>query len=242
PEAQENEHPVHRVRFAKPFAAGKFEVTLGEFREAAALGPKGEGCSVWTWEGHRRAPDRTFANPGIRQDGRHPVVCVTWERAKAFTEWLSLKTGHTYRLLSEAEWEYAARAGSQDRYFFGEDRDRLCRFGNGADRTAAFSWGNPFCSDGVGAQTAEVGSYGPNGFGLHDTIGNVWEWVEDCWHPTYDGAPDDGKAWIEPECKKRAMRGGSWDNAAKDMRSATRGSEDPDGRDNIGFRVARTIE
>jgi formylglycine-generating enzyme required for sulfatase activity len=159
-----------------------------------------------------------------------------------FPNWLTAKTRKKYRLLSEAEWEYAARAGSTTRYFFGDDEGKLCEYGNGADQTSAFLWGNHLCSDGVGVQTAEVGKYRPNAFGLNDTIGNASEWVQDCWHPNYDGAPTDGSAWKGGDCSQRVTRGGTWDAGAGDLRSASRSAANMQGRDNIGFRVAREME
>ena len=153
---------------------------------------------------------------------------MTWDDAKAYTEWLSTKTGQHYRLLSEAEWEYVARAGTTTAYHFGE--------------TISPSQAN-YDKDKRG--TVEVGSYPANAFGLHDVHGNVQEWVEDCWHNDYNGAPSDGSAWTincNDYDELRVLRGGSWGDDPRDLRSAGRGWSIAGGRyDNGGFRIARTL-
>ena len=237
------ERPQRTVKIEKAFAVGKFEVTVGEFRsfsKSAAQTIK-QGCWVWTMNGHRWDPERSFRNPGMAQGERHPAICVHWSDANAFADWLSKTTGHAYRLLSESEWEYAARAGTTTQYFFGDDLKLLCQYANGADQAAGFVWGNPTCSDGVGAQTAEVGRYRPNQFGLHDVLGNVAEWVGDCWLTSHSAVPSDGRPWSGLGCENRVTKGGAWDNGPKDLRSATRGGNAPEGRDTVGFRVARPL-
>lgn len=240
-----SESPQHRVQIAKAFAVGKYEVTVKEYEEfvtsTGGVADRG-GCEVWTAYGHRFESDRSYKTPSFSQLQTNPVVCVSWQAATTYTNWLTTKTAKKYRLLSEAEWEYAARAGSAAPYFFGDDEAKLCSYGNGADRTSAFLWGNHLCSDSVGVQTAAVGAYQPNAFGLYDMVGNVWEWVQDCMHPIYDIAPTDGSAWMTGDCKQLVVRGGSWDNAPKDLRSATRGAHPLQAKDNIGFRVAREID
>ena len=141
------------------------------------------------------------------------------------------KTGKSYRLLSEAEWEYVTRAGSTTPYWWGDDIGE-----NKANCDGCGSrWDN--------RQTAPVGSFPPNGFGLHDTAGNVWEWVEDCWNDSYEGAPEDGAAWTEGKCSSRVLRGGSWYINPRFLRSASRGGSDSGFRNyGIGFRVARTLD
>lgn len=245
PGRAEAEGPQRRVKIGRRLAIGKYEVTVAEYEafvRATGGVSDGGGCNVWTAYGHRFEKDRSYKSPSFSQGPRNPVVCITWQAATTFANWLTTVTRKKYRLLSEAEWEYAARAGSTTRYFFGDDESKLCEHGNGADRTSAFLWGNHLCSDGVGVQTAEVGKYRPNAFGLNDTIGNVSEWVQDCAHPNYDGAPTDGTAWMSGDCSHRVIRGGSWDNGAKDLRSVTRGAANMQGRDNIGFRVAREMK
>ena len=239
-----SEGPRHEVRIPRAFAVGKFEISVKQYEEfVAASGgvADGGGCAVWTAYGHRFEKDRSFRTPSFSQGPTNPVVCVSWQTALTYANWLTVRTGKPYRLLSEAEWEYAARANSKTRYHFGDDEAKLCEFGNGADRTSAFLWGNHLCSDNVGVQTAEVGRYRPNSFGVHDMIGNASEWVMDCSNPNYVDAPVDGTAWMSGDCQKRVIRGGSWDSGPKDLRSATRGAYPMQGKDNIGFRIARDI-
>ena len=157
---------------------------------------------------------------------------MSWKDAREYVDWLSERTGRAYRLLSESEWEYAARAESDSAYYWGaeagEGRANCGRCGG--------RWG--------GAQTAQAGSFPPNGFGLFDMSGNVWEWVEDCGHPDYTGAPPNGRAWLKPgDCRLRMLRGGAWDDAVARVRSAIRYWEFAETRrDVIGFRVARMLD
>ena len=152
------------------------------------------------------------------------MINVNWDDAKAYTAWLSRKTGHTYRLPSEAEWEYAARAGTTTRYHFGD--------------SISSSQANYYGGKG----TVPVGNYPSNAFGLHDVHGNVWEWVEDCWHESYAGAPSDTNVWKAGDCSRRVLRGGSWRDGPYYVRSASRRWLDIESRfDNFGFRIARTL-
>ena len=163
--------------------------------------------------------------------GTRPVINVTWDQAQQYVAWFSKMTGRHYRLLSEAEWEYAGRAGATTAYSWGEELGKNNANCNGCG------------SEWDGRQTAPVGSFAPNQFGLYDMQGNVWEWVEDCWHPNYEGAPEDGSAWITPgDCKDRVIRGGSWAGYSIGLRSALRFffSTDDHAYD-VGFRVARTL-
>ena len=208
------ESPVHRVTIAAPFAVGVYEVTFDEWDACVGAG----GCGGYRPEDEGRGR------------GRHPVSRVSWEDAQAYVDWLSRETSEDYRLLSEAEWEYAARAGTTTRYHWGDDigRNRAnCRRYPCGD-----SW----------EFTAPVGSFGVNGFGLHDVHGNVGEWVEDCRNESYVGAPSDGSAWLSGECARRVLRGGSWYFFSRSLRAASRvwgptGIRDDSG----GFRVARTL-
>ena len=189
-----DEGPAHRVTIAKPFAVGKYEVTFAEWDACVADG----GCG-----GHRPG-DKGWGR------GRRPAINVNWDDAKAYVRWLSDKTGKQYRLPSEAEWEYAARAGTTTRYSWGDEVGR-----NRANCDGCGSlWDNE--------QTAPAGSFRANVFGLHDVHGNVWEWVEDCWSGNYLGAPADGSAWESGDCSRRVLRGGSWFNirGASVLRSA----------------------
>ena len=234
--------PVHQVRIPAPFAVGKYEVTRGEFRQfVEATGhAMSQSCQIWTegrgsdQEGHH------WRKPGFPQTDRHPVVCVNWEDAQAYVHWLSLQSGKQYRLLSESEWEYAARAGSQTRYAWGDRIDQ--------NRANCGECGSRW--DG-GESAAAVGSFPPNAFGLYDMHGNVKEWVEDCktwgWDDdgtAYEGAPADGTAWVEVAClwRSRVTRGGGWASPDWKLTSGYRSSESEDHTDNaIGFRVARTL-
>jgi formylglycine-generating enzyme required for sulfatase activity len=201
------EQPPHRVKIARPFAVGKFEATFAEWEACVA----GGGCT-----GNRSPSDQGWGR------GRRPVISVSWDDAKEYVAWLSHKTGKGYRLLSDAEWEYAARAGTTTRYAFGD--------------TISESQASN------GSQTVEVGSFPANKFGLHDMHGNVWEWVEDNWHDSHQGAPNDGSVWPGGDVSLRAVRGGSWTNPIERLGSSSRIDERPDKRSNvIGFRVARTL-
>ena len=207
-----SEGPVHRVTIGEPFAVGVYEVTFAEWDGCVSDG----GCN-----GYR--PD-----DGGRGRGNRPVINVSWEDAKSYVGWLSRRTGKAYRLLSESEWEYVARAGTRTAY----------HFGSGISSGQANYGGN------YSTRTSPVGSYLSNGFGLHDVHGNVWEWVGDCWHEDYQGAPVDGSAWTSSgNCGDRVLRGGSWLNEPENVRSATRNWSATGNRfDRVGFRVARTLD
>jgi formylglycine-generating enzyme required for sulfatase activity len=174
------------------------------------------------------------------------VVCVNWDDAKAFAAWLSKKADKPYRLLSEAEREYATRGRTTTRYYFGNDETKLCQYGNGADRTARNKTkiaGGADCEDGY-AYTAPVGQFTANPFGLHDMHGNVYDWVEDCWHDSYKGAPTDGSAWITSctDASRRVLRGGAWSYNSQALRSANRSGVSAGNRFSVsGFRLARTL-
>ena len=240
------EGPVHEVHIVNPLAMGVHEVTRGEFSEFVAdTGHStGDSCSTYEngeWQSRR---GRTWRSPGFDQTDSHPVVCVSWSDAKAYVAWLSRRTGQAYRLPSEAEWEYAARAGTRTARHWGESDASQCQYANGRDQAFVRRYGDfdaISCNDGHAA-TAPVGSYKANGFGLHDVAGNVWEWVEDCWHESYEGAPAYGEAWETGSCQYRMRRGGSWHIEPRFLRSASRGtSESPVRGFWGGFRVARTI-
>ena len=237
------EEPVHRVTIGQPFAVGVYEVTVGEDgRFVGATGHAGgNSCSVWAGGsfGFEERSGRSWRNPGFRQTERAPVVCVNWADARAYVRWLSQQTGQSYRLLSEAEWEYVARAGTTTARYWGESASGQCEYANGADSSTNFDWIG--CSDGH-ARTAPVGSLRPNAFGLYDVLGNVWEWTQDCWNASYAGAPSDGRSWERGACSHRVQRGGSWSNGPENLRSATRFRNTADGRfDFLGFRIARSL-
>ena len=209
-----DEEPQHKVVFAKPFAVSKFEVTFDEWQACVAYGDCGPHVSDSGWG-----------------RGQRPVINISWNAAERFAAWLSRMTGKTYRLLAEAEWEYAARAGTTTAYSWGDEIGK----GNANCDGCGSRWDN--------RQTAPVGSFRANAFGLHDMHGNVWEWVQDCKHDNYNGAPADGSGWTAGgDCSRRVVRGGSWDHDPSDARSANRGWYLSDGRyDHLGIRVGRTL-
>ena len=205
-EGDDDERPQHKVTIARPFAVGSFAVTFDEWDAAY---------------GHRGVKHSPKDNGWGR--GRRPVINVSWRDAKVYVGWLSRETGKSYRLLSEAEWEYCCRAGTTTAYSFG---DTIYQ------KQAQF----------MQRKTVEVGSFPANAWGLHGMHGTVWEWCEDSWHPTYQGAPEDGSAWKGGETSFRVLRGGSWDEDPRFLRSALRGRDQPVVRDrDAGFRVARTL-
>ncbi len=200
------EAPQHLVRIAYPLAVGRYPVTFEEYD--AFCGETGHG-----------APD----DEGWGR-GRRPAVNVSWDDAEIYIAWLATQTRQPYRLLSEAEWEYACRAGTRTRYWWGDEITH-----------ANANWRN-------GDKTSEVGAYDPNPFELCDTHGNVWEWCEDRWHESDAGAPADGSAWLEGDRFRRLVRGGSWLTDPVGLRSAIRVAVDSvAGARNLGFRVARTL-
>ena len=244
----DNEGPVHGVTIPEAFAVGEYEVTREEYGAYVADTGRSSGgsCRVWTGSEWEARAGLSWRDPGYAQTGRDPVVCVSWEEAREYVGWLSRKTGKEYRLLSEAEWEYAARAGSVTRFSYGDDLkyERLCGYGNGADWTVKekySGWTVAPCRDGY-VNTAPVGRYKRNGFGLYDMHGNAWEWVQDCWNGSYRGALDDGRAWESGDCNRRVLRGGSWSNYPWALRSASRFWVNSGLRINyFGFRVGRTL-
>ena len=208
-----SEEPQHTVTIAKPFAISRYEQTFDEWDACVSYGGCPQGVST---SGFGR--------------GQRPVINVTWDDAQRYVVWLSRMTGKTYRLLSEAEYEYAARAGTQTAYPWGDDIGT-----NNADcGDCGSKWDN---------QTAPVGSFAPNKFDLFDMVTNVFAWTEDCYHSNYNGAPADGSAWIESRnCEERVARGGSWGGFSTNHRSAARVRFPPDYRSPyLGFRVARTL-
>ncbi len=241
-----NRSTPQRLVTVRSFSAGRYEVTRYQYQVfIEATGHRSDGCFVWNAGDYRMDPARNWRNPGYPQDERHPVSCVSWEDATAYVRWLSARTGKPYRLLSEAEWEYAARGGNAAPRFWGVDASQSCSYGNGADRRTlslvaeAGSWPSIQCDDGH-AHTAPVGSYRANSYGLHDMLGNVAEWTADCWNGNYQEAPADGRTWMAGDCFLRAVRGGAWDEGAASLRSAYRvGSPVVIRVYSRGFRVAR---
>ena len=241
----EDEGPVHEVTIAVPFAIGVYEVTVAEFGRFVGETGYSAVSSCWTYEGGEGAErtDRSWRNPGFGQGGRHPVVCVSWNDAQAYAAWLSRETNEEYRLPSESEWEYAARAGTATARYWGERESGQCRHANGPDGsfTEHYSVRGASCHDGH-VHTAPVGSFAANGWELHDMLGNVFEWTEDCWNGGYEYAPSDGSAWEYGDCEWRVLRGGSWYHIPSVLRAAYRNGVTAGDRDyGNGFRVARTL-
>lgn len=206
-----SEGPQHEVEIAKSFAVSKFEVTFEQWDACVAASACVRAADAWG-------------------RGDMPVVNVSWGDAQQYVGWLSRLTGKAYRLLTEAEWEYTARAGSNTRFSWGDEP--------GADNANCSDCGSTW-----NLQTAPVGSFKPNAFGLHDMHGNVWEWVEDSWHENYQAAPTDGSAWLKGgDPKYRVIRGGSWHNEGELIRAAVRFQRNHLVQfDTLGFRVARTM-
>lgn len=231
------EGPAREVAVAA-FAIGRFEVTRREFTSfVEETGhDAGDSCYVRTGSGGRRDPSRSWRDPGYPQGEDDPAVCVSWNTARAYAAWLAGKTGRAYRLPSEAEWEYAARAGTRTPFHTGPTI---------TPDQANYNGTSSYGAGGKGAyrkRTVPVGGFPPNAFGLHDVHGNAWEWVEDCWNDSYRGAPADGAPRLSGSCEHRVMRGGSWRSRPKDVRSAKRVRFPLEYRnDNFGFRVARPL-
>jgi sulfatase modifying factor 1 len=253
PEAQnqiEAETPVHLVALPRRFAVGRFEVTnsqYAQFLSAMLREGRFDQRYVTTDRDDHNSPLLFRLRYYLVASGfeNHPVTGVSWPGAKAYVQWLSTLTGNRYRLLTEAEWEYAARAGTQTKYYFGEDILKICEYGNIPDYSRLQKqqdWVVVRCTDGY-SETAVVGKFKPNSFGLYDMLGNVWEWVEDCWHSGYYSAPSNGDPWTSGgECAKRVVRGGSFDMFHLSGSAARLASEANDRVKSIGFRVAREIE
>jgi formylglycine-generating enzyme required for sulfatase activity len=206
-----SEKPAHRVTLHEPFALGKFEVTVGEWNACVGAG----------------ACQRVASQAGA--EARLPMRDVSWDDAQQYLKWLSGVGNRSYRLPTEAEWEYAARGGTSTRYWWGEQM----KGGNASCKGCGEPWN---------AETPPpAGSFVANPFGFYDLNGSVWEWVADCWHASYKGAPADGSAWDEPSCRTRVIRGGSWLEDGSYMLSSTRFKYDASVRQSQnGFRVART--
>lgn len=203
------ETPRHEVAIPAAFAFGRYSVTFAEWDACVADG----GCNGY------RPSDEGWGR------GRRPVVNVSFDDAQRYVAWIRRRTGQPYRLLSEAEWEYAARAGTTTTFIHGDTLD-----------PSQANYG------GTLGRTAEVGSYPPNRFGLHDMAGNSAQWVQDCHHDSYEGAPTDGSAWLTGDCSMRNVRGAAWTLGPRSLRAAQRiGHETGTGNSHLGFRVARDL-
>jgi formylglycine-generating enzyme required for sulfatase activity len=220
PPAEQGAETQHRVTIAAPFAVSKFEITFDQWDACVKNG----GC------GGYRPDDQGWGR------GKRPVINLSWENAKDYVKWLSRKTRKPYRLLSESEWEYAARAGTTTRFSFGDTLlPSQANFDGSVDGSGP--------SDVNRQKTIPVGSFPANQFGLHDMHGNAWEWVEDCWHDNYTAAvPSDGSAWLKDNCEGHVGRGGSWEDSQVELRSAARtGGYKDELSSTDGLRVARGL-
>lgn len=234
PDRQAAEGPQHRVVISHPFAVGTYLVMRDEYAAFVAdtKRPDPQGCILTHLHGQNgETKGFNWHNPGFAQGGNEPVVCVSWKDARAYAAWLSGKTGRSYRLLSEAEWEYALRAGSTTSRPWGD--------------AIGYDNANYRAEDGVAKQwqfTSPVGQFPPNAFGLYDVLGNVWQRVDDCWNPDFTGAPTDGSPWIVGDCTLRTGHAGGFDAPAKVMRSSFRGKVAGDAHySDGGFRIARDL-
>ena len=241
PDESEREHEREnqvQVAIAQPFAVGAFAVTRGEFATfVAATGYKlDEGCYFWTGTTWEERLDRSWRSPGFAQDDRHPVTCVDLKAAKAFVAWLSGRTGKIYRLPSETEREYVARAGTVTPFWWGSSiaTDAANYNGNSAyAQGAKGEWRQ---------QTVRVGTFRPNAWGLYNVHGNVWDWTDDCWNESNASNPGDGSVRTSGDCTWRVARGGAWNYSPTYLRAAFRYWNLPDNRSGVqGFRVVRAL-
>ena len=238
PEREAAREDQVRATIAKPFAIGAFAVTRGEFAAfVAATGYKvDEGCYFWTGTTWEKRADRSWRAPGFEQDDRHPVTCVDLKSAKAYVAWLSKATGKHYRLPSETEREYATRAGTTTPFWWGSTLSTQLANYNG---TSGYAQGE------VGEwrqRTLRVDSFQPNGWGLYNVHGNVWDWTDDCWNESNIGNPGDGSVRTSGDCTWRVARGGAWNYAPTYLRSAYRYWNEPDNRSGVqGMRVVRDL-
>jgi formylglycine-generating enzyme required for sulfatase activity/predicted Ser/Thr protein kinase len=244
PDASPFQLPQHIVVIGHAIAMSTNETTVSEFREfVTATHREVAGCTTYfgLWKFQQ---DANWDAPGFAQTDAHPVTCVSWDDAVAYASWLSAKTGQPYRLPSSSEWEYAARAGGDSAAPWGTHPEEACSHANVADRSAEQrfpGWTVFPCNDGF-VKTAPVGSFKPNAFGIHDLLGNVFEWVADCWSDDYTHAPIDGSARVEPKCPEHETRGGSWFSAPRFVSASYRNRFGAGYRSSsVGFRVVRDL-
>jgi formylglycine-generating enzyme required for sulfatase activity len=225
--------PVHSVRIGKAFALATTELTRGQFASFVSSSGYDAGNSCWIWTGSKLedTAGRSWRNPGFSQSDADPVACVNWNDAQAYVQWLAQKSGKSYRLPSEAEWEYSCRAGGTNAYCGSDSVDSVAWYG---------ALANP--KGNSGSNTNRVATKQPNAWGLYDMSGNVWEWTQDCFNETYSGAPTDGAAWSSGNCGQRVRRGGSWFDRPQLTRSANRNGFVATIRyGSLGFRLARML-
>jgi formylglycine-generating enzyme required for sulfatase activity len=249
PNRQAVEGLPRRVVIPKPIAIGKFEVTVDQF--SAFVMETGMKLSslchvIVEIDGAQPVwgpPEASFRQPGFEVTRSQPVVCVSWHEAQAYVAWLKRRTGKPYRLPTEAEWEYAARAATSTTYSFGDDDTALCTYARFADLGSRLGWGGSCRSDTAAYGPLPVGSLKPNPWGIFDMHGNAWEWVDDCWTPIASDIPTDGSAFSRPgSCEVGVMRGGSWAAARSRLRSATRWPATATSHySHLGFRIALSL-
>ena len=242
-----------RVVIARPFAIGKFEITVGQFgafveETATTVSKSYNPCRVTIgydldpphWTG---SPEASFRRPGFEVAGAHPAGCISWFDAQAYVAWLKRRTGKPYRLPTEAEWEYAARAGTTTRFSFGNDERSLCDYARFADLASRYAWRDSCRSSITTDGPIEVGKLKPNAWGIFDMLGNVGEWVEDCWTPNWTEIPTDGSAYARPgNCEMGLTRGGAWISNSRRLRAAYRNKAPTHLQTQVvGFRVALTL-
>ncbi|MGC3980626.1 MAG: SUMF1/EgtB/PvdO family nonheme iron enzyme [Steroidobacteraceae bacterium] len=237
------------IHFSKAFLLSQYETTLAEYRRFVSAtqraipgkcfifqGVNDKGESQFGW-----VDGASFENPGYAQTDNSPAVCISWDDAVAYTQWLSNKTGHRYRLPTEAEFDYATRAGTRTTFYWGDDITQACSYANGADQSLKRLYPTfndvGTCDDGH-PFTAPIGSYQPNAFGLYDMIGNAWEWTADCQHNDTDNLPLDGSAYLQGNCAQHVRRSASWFRVSAVQRSAL---PNADWHGNAGFRVIREL-
>jgi formylglycine-generating enzyme required for sulfatase activity len=251
PDGTSSERPQHRVKISQRFAVGKLKVTRDEFEKFVNETGYSTGDKCFTLEDNKpeERTGRSFRSPGFEQEGKHPVVCINWDDAKAYVAWLSKKTGKLYRLLSESEWEYVARAGTKTPFWWGSSISTDQANYDGSSTYGSGSRGQ------YRQKTVPAEMFKPNPWGLYQVHGNAFEWVEDCWNETYQYAPsDDGirmagnwpgrtdSDYRAGGCSRHVRRAGAWNFAAKMLRSAYRDSRPALTRaSNLGMRVARTL-
>tara|TARA_B110000438_G_scaffold263622_1_gene275734 strand:- start:3803 stop:4729 length:927 start_codon:yes stop_codon:yes gene_type:complete len=241
--------PVHPVVLDYAFALGRYEITTAQFRKF--VGETGHetasDCRVWAGEGMRNTPGLSWRNPGYARPplDNEPVACITWPDARAYVDWLTTKTGQPYRLPTEAEWEYVAHDRNAHTFAWGENPNDGCAYASiydqsGLNRLRPTTPVN--CDDGF-AMASPVGSFPPNSYGIYDIIGNVWEWVEDCYVAPYADQPDDGSAYmLEGGCTVRSVRGGCWSTQIQRLRPTFRGRDDETLITQVfGIRVVRDL-
>lgn len=239
PERDEAEAPVHQVSIKEPFAISRHAISRDQFAAFAAdTGFEHTGARIWKNKQWTISGTASWKNPELRQQGDHPAVCLSWFDATQYAAWMSAKSGHRYRLPTEAEWEYAARAGSSSPFWWGATISPT----QANYHSLSLYEGGGSLGD-YRETTVAVDRFDPNPWGLYQVHGNAWEWCEDIWHPSYNGAPCDGSAWTTGgEPPKRVVRGGSWEDFPEYLRSAYRFGTDPNMRTSlIGCRVVREI-